>query len=1158
MGATFRKAALSCALVLMATGAAWPATSVAAPPPPTGPTPTSPAPPNATASVPAGPHGYQGLTPARILDTRAGASTVDGQQAGGGAVAAGLARSLPVLGRGGAPAGGVAAVVLNVTVTAGTANSFLTVFPAGAAVPNTSNLNFAAGQTVPNMVMVKVGTGGAVGLVNKLGSVDVVADVMGWFPDDPTFTGVSPARLADTRAGAATVDGLETGTGAIAANGPRDVTVLGRGGVPATGVGSVVVNLTVTGGSANSFLTGYPAGAARPNTSNVNFAAGQTVPNLAVLKVGVGGKISLANAAGSVHAIVDVMGWFPPGATFTGLAPARLMDTRPGAVTVDGSASGGGAVTAASPRSLDVLGRGGVPTSGVGAVVVNVTVTGGSANSFLTAFPTGESVPNASTVNFAKGETVPNLVVVKLGAGGKVSFANALGATHVIVDVLGWFSSATNQLDAAAIIAGPGEVQFTSFDRAGPSSFVYVGASDLRTDSVISFVAADGPWYGRVTGATPHAGGGVDAQATPATLMDLYPNLDLSLMADTTTGAPTVLEATSGALPVSLDTPTGSFPSATTSTTATCTGSVTTTANVNVTADAGTFVLDVHWTPWDGPTDLKLSYAPSFKATAHAGIAGTGSCDLAVHLFTVNLPTIKFLIGPVPVWITHSLAADLKGTLTASASASIDLGVTASAELGVAWNEATGFAPVQTTSITKSIDPKVAIEAAATLEVPATYSARAYGILGFDAVAGPKLDLKVKPLEHPWLTLDGSIEASLTAKFELALGAKDWKKEHSLAKGTLVTKRLLTLPDGPLTGVRIAAGFDHACAIVDTDKVKCWGTNNLAQIGDGTMIDRLFPVDVPGLSGVTDLSATSFDTCAVVTAGNVKCWGMAFNAPPSAPRWTSPTPIAGITGATQLSLGLGSAGPVACALVGPAPAPVKCWGDNSYGSLGDGSTSDSAAPVNVVGIADASQISVGTGATCALVTGGHVRCWGAWSVAGVGSNSATPVASSVPIEIAGIAGAVQVSAGGFGGCAVLADGHIMCWGFNDDGQLGNGTTNPALTPTAVTGISNAVEVQLYGSHCARLVDGQVTCWGSNNWGELLDGTHNPSYVPVPVPGITTATQLSTGGYFFACAKVTTQAFTCWGDNYWGQLGRGFKSPHPSGFQNPLPPGDVSQ
>ena len=300
----------------------------------------------------------------------ASATTIDGSFDQTGPVSGGQVFNLPVLGRGGVPASGVGSVALNVTVTRPTAASFVTVWPAGQSRPNASNLNFTPGQTVPNMVIVPVGAGGQISIFNETGTTDVLVDVLGWFPIGPSFTGLTPARLMDSRIPTGgTTDGAVSGIGPLAGGQVFNLPVQGRGGVPASGVGSVALNVTVARPTAASFVTVWPAGRSRPNASNLNFTPGQTVPNMVIVPVGAGGQISIFNETGTTDVLVDVLGWFPIGPSFTGLTPARLMDSRiPTGGTTDGAVSGIGPLAGGQVFNLPVQGRGGVPASGVGSV----------------------------------------------------------------------------------------------------------------------------------------------------------------------------------------------------------------------------------------------------------------------------------------------------------------------------------------------------------------------------------------------------------------------------------------------------------------------------------------------------------------------------------------------------------------------------------------------------------------------------------------------------------------------------------------------------------------------------------------------------------------------------------------------------------------------
>jgi hypothetical protein len=202
-------------------------------------------------------------------------------------------------------------VVVNVTVANPTAWSNLLVYPTGDARPLASNLNYSAGQTVPNLVIVKLGANGDLNFFNAVGSTQVIADVMGYYRDGSgtMFTPLMPARLLDSRPGGSTVDGSFSGTGRIGAGGTLNVMIAGRDGVPSDAT-AVVLNLTAVDPSAWSNLLAYPTGTVRPLASNLNYTAGRTVPNLVIVKIGSGGRISLYNALGTVDVVADVMGYY--------------------------------------------------------------------------------------------------------------------------------------------------------------------------------------------------------------------------------------------------------------------------------------------------------------------------------------------------------------------------------------------------------------------------------------------------------------------------------------------------------------------------------------------------------------------------------------------------------------------------------------------------------------------------------------------------------------------------------------------------------------------------------------------------------------------------------------------------------------------------------
>jgi hypothetical protein len=375
---------------------------------------------------------FHSLSPSRILDTRDGTGGVPSRPIGPGGTL-----SVQVAGRGGVPATAVSAVVLNVTVTDTTAASFLTVYPTGVARPLVSNLNWAPGQTVPNLVTVALGQGGQLDIFNLAGSTDVIFDVAGWVGDSTNSTGpegmfnsLTPARLFDSR----------SGFGPIFAGGSIDLQVTGRGSVPATGVSAVVLNVTVTNPTAPSFLTVWPTGTSRPLVSNLNFTAGQTVPNRVIVKVGAGGQVSIFNLAGSTDVVVDVNGWFTDatntggGSGLAAAVPARVFDSR---------TNGSGPVQGGSSVVVSAFSGANPPT----AVIVNVTATDATQASFLTVWPDdGTPQPPTSDLNFVAGQTVPNATVVRSYV---FRVFNAAGSVDVVVDLDAFFGAVVQPLTAA-------------------------------------------------------------------------------------------------------------------------------------------------------------------------------------------------------------------------------------------------------------------------------------------------------------------------------------------------------------------------------------------------------------------------------------------------------------------------------------------------------------------------------------------------------------------------------------------------------------------------------------------------------------------------------------------------------------------------------------
>jgi hypothetical protein len=360
--------------------------------------------------------GYAPATsPARLLDTRSGLGATAGQ------IPAGRTLTLQVTGRGGVPSTGVAAVALNVTVTGPAAAGFVSVYP-GPTRPVASTVNYVAGQTIPNQTIVKVSSTGRV-TVYAHSRTHVVVDVLGWFPTGSDLKSLSPVRAMDTRSGLGAPLAQVTGGRSV------DLQVTGRTGVPAAGVGAVLLNVTVTRPRASGFVTVYPTGGPTPTASNVNVSTGQTISGFVIAKVGAGGKVSLYTRS-TADLVVDVSGYFLTGSTYSPLTPARALDTRTGVGAPVGKVGGGATVT------IQVGGMPGVPAD-ADAAFVNVTAVDATGPGVATAYPSGRARPGTSTVNFANGLPVSNSALADLGTDGTLTI-HTTSASHLIVDVFGW------------------------------------------------------------------------------------------------------------------------------------------------------------------------------------------------------------------------------------------------------------------------------------------------------------------------------------------------------------------------------------------------------------------------------------------------------------------------------------------------------------------------------------------------------------------------------------------------------------------------------------------------------------------------------------------------------------------------------------------------
>ena len=386
-------------------------------------------------------------------------------------------------------------------------------------------------------------------------------------------------------------------------------------------------------------------------------------------------------------------------------------------------------------------------------------------------------------------------------------------------------------------------------------------------------------------------------------------------------------------------------------------------------------------------------------------------------------------------------------------------------------------------------------------------------------------------------SVTGVISGTPTAKTILAGKSFDLVATYN---GTSAEQTYLIKVGPELLRVKsIAAGTRQTCAITIADGAKCWGDNELGELGNGTYVASNIPVDVSGLtSGVSLITNGPNYTCAITISGGAKCWG--YNGYGQLGNGTivnSNIPI-DVTGLTSGVSKISSNEFSTCAVT--TSGAVKCWGGNFNGNLGNGTTVDSSTPVNVTGLSSGvASISVGHDHACAVTTAGAAKCWG-WNMYGQLGNGMNAT-SLIPVNVSGFgSGVASISNGEVHTCAKLDTGEVKCWGYNGYGQLGNGTTVNSNIPVNVTGLTSGVAgISSRSSHtCAVTTAGGVKCWGRNSDGQLGNGTTTNSLIPSPVAGLTSGVASIASGEFHACAMMADGYSKCWGQNFAGKLGNG--------------------
>lgn len=723
-----------------------------------------------------------------------------------------------------------------------------------------------------------------------------------------------------------------------------DVQVTGVAGVPASGVAAVVLNLTAVQPTTGGFLTAYPAGVARPLASTLNFVRSHNTANEVIAKPGSGGDITIFNSSGQTGVLVDVTGWFDTNSYFTGLNPARVLDTRTG----NGAAKA--PVSAGHSIDVQISGRGGVPATGATAVAVNLTATAPTSGTFVTEYPAGEPRPTTSNLNLLPGQTSAVLVVAKLGTGGRISLYNNTGTIQLVADVTGWFSATgqftpitpTRALDtrkATSTSLGEGERRSVDLTAALGGA----NAPDSLGAVVVSVTAVGPTGSGFLT--TPAPVSGVPTTST----LNFVPGQTVSNLVIVPTGflgnSPTPITIgvfnSTGFTDVLVDV-LGWFASDVSFFLPTTTQNVTVPAPVNQSFEAFGGVAPLTWSVVSGtlPDGLHLD-STGARTAAITGVPTTSG----LHEVIIRVADASGML--LDRMLTMNVAPFVSGAVWL-------------------WSKPALFpSPHRLTGLSGATAIAAAGNSAYSLETDGTVRSWVRTVN----------DTSTTPVQVPGLAGVTAIAAGGTTGYALRSDRTVWSWTQNTDGTTTAPVQVIGL-----TGVTsISAGTGTGYALKADGTAWAWGDNTHGQLGNGTTDSSSTPVQVSGLTGITAIAGGSTSGYALTSAGTVQAWGDNTHGQlGNGTRTDSSTPVqvSGLAGVTSIAGGTSVGYAIA------SHGVVWDWGLNTSGQLGNrpilshGTPFDSTVPLDVSGLIDVVAVAGNADSSFALTADGTTWAWG--------------------------------------------------------------------------------------------------------------------------------------------------------------------------------------